>query len=222
MVSACKQYITERDTIRVWDVEPTLLLERISTCQQLYQRYQECFHQGKLKIQAGSRPFEISEMYVFGKFSSFSRRMDGIKAIVNVVQEYSGLKFSRIEGVEPLINKFNHIMTTFKKKPYSPLDHRKMEFIADFEEFKRQIAELGEELCTFMRKSFEKVVTCMQTLQLLKRWFVLHNQLCYTPHFVNCIRFECLKLKCLSEPILTKYCEVLTMFSNEIDKIQKV
>ena len=35
-------------------------------------------------------------------------------------------------------------------------------------------------------------------------------------------RFECLHLKCLSEPILSKYCEVLSKFSNEIDKIQKV
>ena len=170
MVSACKQYITEKGSVRVWDVEPAVLLEKISTCQQLYNRYQECFHQGKLKIQAGSRPFEISEMYVFGKFSSFSRRMDGIRAIINIVQEYSGLKFSRIEGIEPLVNKFNHIMATFKKKPYSPLDHRKMEFIADYEDFRRQIAELGEELCAFMEKSFEKVVTCMQTLQLLKRY----------------------------------------------------
>lgn len=169
MVSACKQYITEKGTVRVWDVEPTLLLKKISTCQQLYSRYQECFQQGKKKIQAGSKPFEISEMYVFGKFSSFSRRLEGIQAIVNVVQEYSSLKLSCIEGIEPLITKFNHIMTCFKKKPYSPLDHRKMEFVADFEDFKRQIAELGGELCMFMRKCFEKVVTCMQTLQLLRR-----------------------------------------------------
>lgn len=170
MVSACKQYITERGSIGVWDVDPNLLLDKISTCQKLYYRYQECFHQGKIKIQAGPRAFEISEMYVFGKFSSFSRRLDGIQAIVNVMQEYSSIKLSRIEGIEPIINKFNHLISSFKKKPYSPLDHRKMEFVADYEEFKRQIAELGEELCTFMAKNFEKVVTSMQNLQLLKRY----------------------------------------------------
>ena len=184
MVSACKQYITQKGTVRVWDVEPNVLLQRISTCQQLYQRYQECFHQGKLKIQAGSRPFEISEMYVFGKFSSFSRRMEGIKAVVDVVKEYSGLKYSHIEGIEPLINKFNYIMATFKKKPYSPLDHRKMEFTVDFEDFKRQIAELGEELCTFMSKSFEKVVTVMQNLQLLKRYIALVIATCEPCWFI--------------------------------------
>ena len=35
-------------------------------------------------------------------------------------------------------------------------------------------------------------------------------------------RFECLKLKCLSDPILSKYCEVLGKFSSDIDKIQRV
>ena len=169
MVSACKQYITESGTVRVWDVDPHVLLERIHTCQQLYSRYQDCFQQGKLKFQAGSRPFEISEMYVFGKFSSFSRRLDGIQAIINVIQEYSTIKLSRIEGIDQLVTKFNHVVSAFKKKPYSPLDHRKMEFVADYEDFRRQIVELGDELCIFMSKTFEKVVTCMQNLQLLKR-----------------------------------------------------
>ena len=170
MVSACKQFITEKGTVRVWEVEADVLLERLAVCQQLYLRYQECFHQGKLKIQAGSRPFEISEMYVFGKFSSFSRRLDCIQAIVNIIQEYSTIKLSHIEGIEPIITKFNHMVNVFKKKPYSPLDHRKMEFVADYEDFKRQIVDLGDELCIFMNKSFEKVVTCMQNLQLLKRY----------------------------------------------------
>lgn len=170
MVSACKQYITDKGQVRVWDVEPTLLLEKIQISQQLYQRYQECFHQGKLKIQAGSRPFEISEMYVFGKFASFSRRLECIQAIVSIIQEFSAIKLSHLEGIEPLISKYNHIISSFKKKPYSPLDHRKMEFIADYEEFKRQIAELGDTLCAFMIKTFEKVSTSMQNLSLLKRW----------------------------------------------------
>ncbi len=169
MVSACKHYITEKGTVRVWEVESTLLLQKMHTCQQLYQRYQECFHQGKVKIQAGSRPFEISEMYVFGKFASFSRRLDCIQEIVHIIQEYSTIKYSHLEGIEVLVTKFNHITSTFKKKPYSPLDHRKMEFVADYEEFRRQIKELGDGLGIFMTSNFLKVSSSMQTLNLLKR-----------------------------------------------------
>ena len=169
MVSACKQYITEKGSIRVWNVEPDILIQRIQMSQQLYQRYQECFHQGKIKIQAGDRPFEISEMYVFGKFASFSRRLDCIREIVDIIQEYSTIKISHIEGMEPLVTKFNHITSTFKKKPYNPLDHRKMEFMADYEEFRRQIKELGEGLYALMISSFQKVSSCMQILYMLKR-----------------------------------------------------
>lgn len=225
MVSACKQYITEKDHVRVWDVNVPVLLKRIDTCQQLYQRYQECFQQGKLKFKAGTKAFEISEMYVFGKFSSFSRRLDAIKEIINISQEYSNLKRCHLEGVEPLVQKFSHISSTLKKKPYSPLEHRKMEFVIDSEEFKRQIKELGDSLNIFMNNTFKKVSSCMQTLQLLKRCTSLFMYLVtlyglivvFTYH-----RFEKLNLKCLSEPILNKYCEVLGMFALEIDKIRKV
>ena len=86
-----------------------------------------------------------------------------------MVQEYSTIKQSRIEGLEPLAGKFNQMTTTFKKKPYSPLDHRKTEFISDYREFQHQIHDLGESLYTCMISTFKKVSCCMQTLRLLYR-----------------------------------------------------
>lgn len=71
--------------------------------------------------------------------------------------------------MEPLVNKFNQMTSTFKKKPYNPLDHRKMEFMSDYLEFQRQIKDLGDSLCVFMENTFKKVSSCMQTLKLLKR-----------------------------------------------------
>ena len=62
MVSACKHYITEGGLMRVWDVAPPTLLERLAGCQQLFHRYQHCFHQNKKKVQNEKRPFEISEV----------------------------------------------------------------------------------------------------------------------------------------------------------------
>ena len=41
-----------------------------------------------------------------------------------------------------MFNKFQVIVTQMKKKPYDYLDQRKMEFDADFEDFKRQINDL--------------------------------------------------------------------------------
>lgn len=84
MVSACKQYISERGHTRVFDVEFDVLLERINTCQQLHLRYQEYFRLGTQKVQQGTKPLEISEMYIFGKFTSFCRRLECIEDIVKV------------------------------------------------------------------------------------------------------------------------------------------
>lgn len=169
MVSACKQYITEGGHVRVWDVAPTLLCSKLKACKELYGRYQECFHLSKKSVREDQKPFEISEMYVFGKFASFCRRLDQIHSVVDTVQRFSVLKESHIEGIESLANRFNSITSVFKKKPYNPLDHRKMEFNNDFEEFQRQISELEEQLTTFMAASFRNIDSCMQLIHLLGR-----------------------------------------------------
>ncbi len=169
MVSACKQFITEGDRVRVWEVDPSVLLQRLASCQALYKHYQQCFQHSKQRVRSDHRPFEISEMYVFGKFSSFSRRLDQICGVINVIQEFSVLKQSHIEGIDALANRFNHVISLIKKKPYNPLNHRKAEFNVDYDDFQRQIAELEEQLCGFMATSFQRVESCLQCLQLLRR-----------------------------------------------------
>ena len=57
---------------------------------------------------------------------------------------------STIEGIEPMAAKFQHIYSTIKKKPYDILDHRKLDFDYDFDDFKRQISNLEGSLQTFM------------------------------------------------------------------------
>ena len=49
---------------------------------------------------------------------------------------------SKIEGIEIIGQKFSSIYKGLKKKPYDLLDHRKLEFDSDFDDFKRQIYEL--------------------------------------------------------------------------------
>ena len=41
-------------------------------------------------------------------------------------------------------------------------------------------------------------------------------------HTLCLVRFERLQLKCLNDPILNKYSELLSKFSSEVDKTQKV
>ena len=169
MVFACKNYITEGGLVRIWDVEPAILLQRLASCQKLYQRYQECYLLTKQRVQSTKKPFEISEMYVFGKFTSFCRRLQQLCSLVDTMQQFSVLKDSHLEGIEQFATRFSQLVSVMKKKPYNPLDHRKMEFSVDFEEFQRQVAEMEEQLSAFMAASFTPISSCMQALQLVQR-----------------------------------------------------
>jgi dynein heavy chain len=45
------------------------------------------------------RPFEFSEMYIFGKFDTFTRRLKKIIEMFETISLYSHLSESKIEGM---------------------------------------------------------------------------------------------------------------------------
>lgn len=153
----------------MWDVAPDALLKRIDDCQKLYDCYHRCFQLSKHRFSSERRPFEISEMYVFGKFSSFCRRLKQVQIVVETVQEFSVLKDSHIEGIDTVAIRFQQLVSALKKKPYDPLDHRKMEFAGDFEDFQLGVGEVGDQLVVFMNARFSYVKSCIQSLDLLSR-----------------------------------------------------
>ena len=62
--------------------------------------------------------------------------------VLNALETFSVLSECKIEGIESMSSRFNHIYSTLKKKPYDPLDHRRQDFNVDFLEFQRQIKDL--------------------------------------------------------------------------------
>ena len=62
--------------------------------------------------------------------------------MLNALETFSVLSESKIEGIETISNRFQHMYSSLKKKPYDPLDHRKPDFEADFFEFTRHISEI--------------------------------------------------------------------------------
>ena len=62
--------------------------------------------------------------------------------MLGTIDTYSVLTTSRIEGMEPMANKFLNIYGGVKKKPYDVLDHRKIDFDNDFEDFKKNVFDL--------------------------------------------------------------------------------
>jgi dynein heavy chain len=77
MVRACKNFVTDRGMTRVWDHPRQPLIEKLTICLKLNEAYQTCFQKTKVRISLdpSQKPFEFSEMSIFGKFDAFCRRV---------------------------------------------------------------------------------------------------------------------------------------------------
>uniref|UniRef100_A0A8B9EBA4 Dynein axonemal heavy chain 5 n=1 Tax=Anser cygnoides TaxID=8845 RepID=A0A8B9EBA4_ANSCY len=108
MITACKSYITNNDTATIWSQPQETVMDKLFAAIRLKQEYQNCYHNVKEKLEQNpaERQFDFSEMYIFGKFESFHRRLVKIIDIFNTMKTYSVLQESKIEGLEGMITKY--------------------------------------------------------------------------------------------------------------------
>ncbi|KAM6184114.1 dynein axonemal heavy chain 8 isoform 2-T2 [Erethizon dorsatum] len=172
MVTACKAYITDGGINHVWDQETPVVLKKIQDCIFLFKEYQTSFHKTRKQIleSSGEKSFEVSEMYIFGKFEAFCKRLEKITEMITIVQTYSALSSSTIEGIDIMAIKFKNIYQGVKKKQYDILDPRRTEFDTDFLEFMTKINSLEVQIQIFMNSTFGKILSSQQALQLLQRF----------------------------------------------------
>ena len=90
MINASKFYITNNFTQTIWSQNSTHLLAKIRDCIQLNEEYQRCFHVIKEKLAStpNERPFDFSEMYIFGKFDAFVRRCERIIEMFDTINVF--------------------------------------------------------------------------------------------------------------------------------------
>uniref|UniRef100_A0A8D1M5E9 AAA+ ATPase domain-containing protein n=1 Tax=Sus scrofa TaxID=9823 RepID=A0A8D1M5E9_PIG len=203
MISACKAYITNNGTASIWSQPQDVVVEKILSAIKLKQEYQHCFHKTKQKLKQhpNEKQFEFSEMYIFGKFETFHRRLAKIMDIFTTFQTYAVLQDSKIEGLDGMVTKYQDIVATIKKKEYNFLDQRKMDFEQDYEEFCKQTNDLHNELQKFMDVTFERIQNTNQALSMLKK-------------------FERLNIPNLG--IDDKYQRILENYGADIDMISKL
>lgn len=86
------------------------MLQLILTSIYVYvaKEYQNCFHKTKQKLEENpaERQFDFSEMYIFGKFETFHRRLLKIMHIFDTITTYSVLQDSKLEGLEVMATKY--------------------------------------------------------------------------------------------------------------------
>lgn len=64
-------------------------------------------------------------------------RCGKLEEMLNLIEAYTKLSSSHIEGIEVISSRFQLLVSGMKKKPYDLLDQRKSDFDGDFEEFLR-------------------------------------------------------------------------------------
>uniref|UniRef100_A0A8C0TIY1 AAA+ ATPase domain-containing protein n=1 Tax=Canis lupus familiaris TaxID=9615 RepID=A0A8C0TIY1_CANLF len=157
MVTACKAYITDGGTVHVWDQETPIVLKKIQVCLNIL-----VFIKKQILESSGEKSFEVSEMNIFGKFEAFCKRLEKITEMITIVQTYSALSNSTIEGIDIMSIKFKNIYQGVKKKQYDILDPRRTEFDTDLLEFMTKINGLEVQIQAFMNSTFGKILSSQQ------------------------------------------------------------
>ncbi|XP_070691188.1 dynein axonemal heavy chain 5 [Pempheris klunzingeri] len=181
MITACKAHITNNGSNSIWDQPQQVVADKIKAAIHLNQEYQQYFHKTKEKLEQtpSERQFDFSEMYIFGKFDTFQRRLTKILDMFSTISTYSALQDSKIEGLETMATRFQTaemqgkweaIVLNMKKKHYSFLDQRRTDFDVDYEEFCKSTSELHNQLRNFMDSTFEKIQNTERALNVLKKF----------------------------------------------------
>ncbi|XP_075937500.1 dynein axonemal heavy chain 5 isoform X1 [Anarhichas minor] len=181
MITACKAYVTNNGSNSIWDQPQQAVADKIKAAIHLNQEYQQYFHKTKEKLEQtpSERQFDFSEMYIFGKFDTFQRRLNKILEMFSTISTYSALQDSKIEGLETTATRFQTaemqgqweaIVLNMKKKCYSFLDQRRTDFDVDYEEFCKSTSELHNQLKSFMDSTFEQIQNTERALNVLKKF----------------------------------------------------
>lgn len=167
MVVACREYITDRGVKRIWDFPHAEISKKIRDALDLYKEYDTGFQSMKSKSE---KEFDFSEMYTFGKFMSFCKRLEKIQNMLNTIELYSTVASVKLEGFEPIINKYKVIVATMQKKGYDFLDQRKTMFDEDFDQFNISISQLANAIMVFAETAISRRPNVIKCLEVLNKW----------------------------------------------------
>jgi dynein heavy chain len=131
MITSCKEFVYMDGGSKIWDLNRQVLVQKLLQCMKLNEAYQRCFHEVKKKLQEtpSEKQFDFSEMYIFGKFDTFCKRIQKVIDMFNIIQKFSFLQELGVENMDTIVRRFFNILTTLQRKPYDILDHRKMVFV---------------------------------------------------------------------------------------------
>ncbi|KAL3284037.1 hypothetical protein HHI36_018207 [Cryptolaemus montrouzieri] len=138
--------------------------------------------------QEKEKEFGCSEMYVFGKFETFKKRVEEICNVLQNTVTYSILQSSTIEGIDVFAQKFQDFFKKISSQKYDALNHRLPYFDKDYSEYRQSVVDTEWELEEFVGISLSKLQDVDNVLRLLARKTDLVITIRYRPPRVPSIR----------------------------------
>jgi dynein heavy chain len=207
MIINCRNHINKNGpSARMWDADPTVLVERLEVCLKLNEAYQEQYRltKDKLMTTPKGKQFDFSDQAIFGKFDLFCRRLIKLIDMFSTIHQFRTLAAHKVDGMEGLTDEFTKIITTFRAKGHDLLAYDNNKFDRDYVEFNVQISELETSLQEFINQSFDSITDIEQSLGLLKR-------------FQQILQRERLK-----SDLDSKFNVIFQNYGLELEKIQKL
>ncbi|RVE46462.1 hypothetical protein evm_008872 [Chilo suppressalis] len=201
ILNMCMDYMTNNGKKTIWNQDKLNFIKKAKLCLGLYSFYRECYSETQKEMMeaADERPFDCSEMYIFGKFETFRKRLLKIIDLFQTYITYYVLNKSTLEGIEEYAANVNKLFKQISTKTYDALDHRRPDFDKDYKIYKDAIANQELLLENFMISSVNKCPTTEIALHLLAR-------------------FEKLKLDCLY--LEDQYYDLISTYTSEIESIR--
>eukprot|EP00937_MAST-01D_sp_MAST-1D-sp2_P003104 g3104.t1 len=132
MIANCKTCILgECDSGKeLWEQDPEDLVRNLETCLKLNEAYQEQFQvaKGRLAADPKGKQFDFDEQKIFGRFDQFCRRIAKLIDTFSTIYQFSALPEHKLEGMEPLIARFDGIVKAFQRKRHDMLDYTRTAF----------------------------------------------------------------------------------------------
>ncbi|KAH0622614.1 hypothetical protein JD844_025060 [Phrynosoma platyrhinos] len=145
----------------------------------------------------------VRYLYTLEKVCQPLYNYDLITEMITIVQTFSALNMSTIEGIDIMAIKFKNVYQSVQKKKYDILDPRKTEFDVDFADFMTKIENLEVQIQTFMSTCFGRILSSQHALQLLQR-------------------FQKLNMPCLQHEIAHTIGRILQHYVAELEATKKL
>ncbi|CAG9137209.1 unnamed protein product [Plutella xylostella] len=126
ILNMCMLYVTNGGKKTIWNQDKANFIKKAQLCLNLYGFYRECYNETQkvMREAADERPFDCSEMYIFGKFQTFKNRLEKIVDLFQTYIKYYVLNKTTLEGIEEQAAAFNKLYKNISTKTYDALDHR--------------------------------------------------------------------------------------------------